>query len=370
MNTRSIALMVTSDQSILLIGAFANYLTRQGWNVHVISSPGPNLAELARETIITTHALPMARSISIRQDIQSIFRAWRLLRRLRPDIISAGTPKAGLIGTLAGLGVLKSKRIYLLRGLRLETTQGLSRALLHVIESLVCSISTETVAISSSLRERAITLRVARPDRIVTVGPGSSNGVDIARFMNKDRVPHHDGSVVLGFVGRVTPDKGLDLLADALAVLARRNIFGTLILVGGDDSLAAPQLRAQLRASGWTISELGHTNDVESVYSAIDILCLPTKREGFGNVIIEAAAAGVPSIVTRATGVIDAVEDKVTGIVVNTRDPNDYANAIESLLDKAHREAMGTAAQHRAASLFRRETVWAAYDKYYSSLLA
>lgn len=376
---RRILLGVTADRSLGLLTGFPEYLSTEGWEVHLVSSPGPHSARLCESGTINVHTVPMQRDPSLWRDLAALLKWARLVRKVRPDIMSVGTPKAGLLGILAGWAMRVPVRIYLLRGLRFETATGHNRTLLRLAERIACAAATEVVAISDSLRAVALREGLVQPEKVVVVGDGSSNGVDIDRFAMEpgERRRGQDDrwrgtwKLVLGYIGRITPDKGIELLAGALKDLATRGLNPRLLVVGGTDSQEGDSLKRLLRDSGVEVDFVGKVEDVSPFLKLIDVLCFPTKREGFGNVIIEAAAAGVPTVATEATGVVDAIVDGVTGTIVRSREPRDFANAILLLLEnETIRNSMGDAALKRTTALYSRKVVWKNYASFYESLLS
>lgn len=362
---RRIVLGVTAGMSLKLMRGFPQYLQQHGWDVHVVTSPGPELDALA-DSGITTWPLPMERDPSPSNDLRSLLAWVRLLRRLDPDLVSVGTPKAGFLGTLAARICRVPARVYLNRGLRLETSTGQLRTVLTGIERLSSHAATTVLAVSHTLRDRILELGLAPADRVQVVGAGSSNGVAVPDSLPERTYDHG----VVGFVGRATIDKGIDLLADALVALATRGRTGTLLLVGPVEDERVESHLAEVAAAGWEVERTGAVPDPSPLYDRMDLLVLPTRREGFPNVVLEAAVRRVPCVATAATGVPDAIQDGVTGVIVGSREPAELANALSELLDDPARlTVMGRTARARASEKFSREVVWAAYEAFYRAQL-
>lgn len=361
---RRVVLAVTSKQSLRLLTGFPEHLAGAGWEVHVVCAEAPRDSQS-----VTYHQLPMVREPSPSRDLVGLFRwAW-LLWRLNPDLIVAGTPKAGLLGTVAAFLVRVPARVYMLRGLRLETETGLKRRLLVAMERMTAATATRVVAVSNSLALEFVAERLAPCDKIVVIGSGSSNGVDLDPVQAKTHVDSQGrcGPPVVGFVGRLHRDKGIPILLGAATRLLDAGIDLNLLLVGPEEPpgyLVECLDQHDLASSKvhWT----GAVQDPEAYYSRMDVLCLPTMREGFPNVVLEAAAQSVPTVASNVTGCVDAVIHDETGLHFDAGDPRDLAKKLDALLSDPHkRHLLGKQARARVEREFGRQLVWARTEKAY-----
>lgn len=376
MRAPRILLGVTADVSAGLLRGQPELLAAAGWDVHVVSAPGPQTAEFTDLPGVTFHPLPMVRDPALFSDARALLAWIRLLRAIRPDVMSVGTPKAGLLGSVAGAIARVPRRIFVLRGLRYESATGPSRLALKSLERASCLAAHEVLAVSPSLRERAIQDRVAPARKTVVLGKGSSRGVDVERFSTSPaerraakaaRWPDLPDTPVIGFIGRIHPDKGVGLLAEAVRLLAAAGVPGRLLVIGGSDSPRGESLLAQLKDSGFPVECTGSVPDVAPYLRLMDVFCLPTRREGFPNVVLEASAASLPTVATLATGIPDAVLDGHTGIICQTRSPQELASALRELLqDLPRRETMGTNARTYVESHFQRGKVQASLVEYHT----
>lgn len=340
------------------------WLAGHGFEVHLVSSPGPYLERSGAREGVTTHPLPMRREISVVADLLSLLRWLGLLHRLRPAVVSYGTPKAGLVAGLAAAALRVPRRVYVLRGLRLEGERGARRLLLGAIERLTCATAHTVVAISPSLARAAVRCRVVPGDKVVVLGRGSSNGVDASAYRPATAAERAwaraaagipAGAVVIGYVGRLAPDKGIACLGAAFTALRRHLPSVRLALIG--EAEGCPDAERLARRSG--VHRIGPVDDPVLRYAALDLLCLPTRREGFGNVILEAAACGIPAVSTRVTGTVDAVVDGETGVLVPVDDPASLRDALYQLCeDPDLRADLGAKARHRALRDFAPERIW------------
>jgi lipopolysaccharide/colanic/teichoic acid biosynthesis glycosyltransferase/glycosyltransferase involved in cell wall biosynthesis len=310
----------------------------QGYDVCVVSSPGPMLTRVGEEMGVRIRALPMTREISLVADLIALVAWLRVCLAERPSLMISATPKASLLSLLAGKATHVERRLYRLAGLRLEGEHGRRRQLLAVMEKITSWASTEVVANSPSLTARYAALRLTPQRKLRQTRPGSGHGVDSVYF--SPRLPDLklanelgiDRSMpVVGLVGRLRHDKGVDTLIDAMRLLHADAVPCQLLVVGRNDSNSAVYFDA-LAAVGEHVVAVGEVDDVRPYFALMDVHVLPSLREGFPNVVLEASAMGLPTIATNATGAIDSVRDGETGLIVKTQDPPGLADAIKTLL--------------------------------------
>ena len=354
-----------------------------GYEVYVASSPGGGLNRVADADGVTAFAIPMEREISPLRDLVSLWRLWRLMRLLRPDVCHVGTPKAGLLGGLAALLAGVPHRFYTLHGLRLETAVGFKKAMLTVAERISCLLAHRVICVSKSLREKVVELGFVAASKTRLTGAGSANGVDVSRFdptalrqAGARRARRSLGLPsqvsVVGFVGRLTKDKGITELIEAFQLLEDRYPRLRLLLVGcfEKSDCLPPSVGQSIRANS-RIVHSGFVDNPSLLYQLMDVVVLPSYREGFPTVALEAAAAGKPIVATRVTGSCDAVVDGETGLLVPARDSSALAGAIGSLLDdKTKANQMGLAARSRVVREFQQERVWEGLSALYQEALA
>lgn len=220
-------------------------------------------------------------------------------------------------------------------------------------ERLAAACAHVVLCNSESLRARAIALRVAPREKLHVLGDGSSGGVDVERFSPgpselREQLGFSREHFVVGFVGRLTRDKGVPELFEAFQMILRTEPAVRLLLVGWFDE-AEDALAMAVRASIESHPQIhltGFVQDTAPYYRAMDVMVLPTRREGFPNVVLEAAATGVPVITTDATGSRDSVLPDVTGLLIAPGDPAAISKAVLRLLrDSERRHHMGGAAR-------------------------
>jgi glycosyltransferase involved in cell wall biosynthesis len=361
---------VTSASTWCFFNGIMGMLQDAGFDPVLVSSPGEQLQATAQRARVRHAAVPMSREISLVRDLVSLWRLFRLIRRVRPMITNVGTPKAGLLAGLAAWSLRVPCRIYTLHGLRLETTAGLKRMLLVTMERIACACAHRVICVSPSLRQRAIELKLAPAGKTVVLGSGSCGGIDVRHFSPAVRnspekdlladqlgIPH--GVPVIGFVGRFTRDKGIGELIAAFSKLRQSWPSLRVLLVGEfeDGDPVPAEIRSQIEADR-NIVRTGYVSDTAPFYGLMDILVLPTHREGMCYAPLEAQACCVPVVTTTATGAIDSIVEGLTGFLVPVGSAHALTARIEELLQNPElRARMGQAGRDRIVREFRQEKV-------------
>ena len=367
--SKVVAILVTSeDTALAFLSGYVRFLVGRGWRVIVgANSPTGQLVEMANSAGAEALHVAWEREPAPLSDARALLHLTGQLRTMRPDLVVTATPKAGLIGTLAAFMAGVRPRVYQLWGLRLETSTGAVRVILGILEWLSIRISTVCVANSQSLARRAEELRLAPKGSIKVLGRGSSHGVNVDYFSPDAEVTLDSGTqaflddrradLTVVFVGRLHPDKGIDTLLRALAVCAGQGTAVRTIIVGPDEGFDPNRYIAGLPQD--RIHLTGNVSDVRPYVLACDVLCLPSLREGFPNVVLEAAALGKPAVVSDATGVVDSVIDGETGRLFPTGDAHALAaRFIELAADPSSVSRMGAAARSWANHNFPQEHIW------------
>lgn len=323
--------------------------------------------------------LEIRRRISLTQDARQLIRLWQVLRKGGFDVVHSVTPKAGLLAMAAAAAARVPVRIHTFTGQVWATRSGLSREVLRGVDCALARMATLILADSPSQREFLIREGVVEADRIAVLGAGSISGVDLDRFRPDSEIRSSvraarrvsAGATLFLFVGRLTRDKGLLDLVRAFSEHARQNPLSRLLVVGPDEDGMVGGMRMLAGECGNRLEFEGFVSDPERLMAAADVLCLPSYREGFGSVLIEAAATGVPSIASRIYGIIDAVQDGVTGILHEPRDASEIARAMTTLADDPQlRRSLGAAAQARARAEFGKARLTAEIVKLYAKVLS
>ncbi len=380
--------VATAADTLRVLSGQLRYLAEKGFDVIYVSSAGRIRDEMSPQHFLSliegvkTIEVPMAREITPVRDLLALWRLWRIIRTLRPAVTNVGTPKAGLIGGIAAWLNRIPCRFYTLHGLRFETTSGLKRWLLVFAECLACRLAHRVVCVSPSVREKAVAFGLVNRKRTVVLASGSCDGVDVPRFAPTPRMMKRAAALrselrvpknapVIGFSGRLTRDKGIPELVEAFLRLGDRFPDLRLLLLGRfENEDPIPSESRKFLESHPRVIFRGIVEDPAPYYSVMDLLVLPSHREGLPTVVLEAQAAGKPVVAARATGIVDAVVDGETGLLFPVGDAAALTKAAARLLsDHALARKLGRAGHERASREYQPERIREALRQEYLELL-
>jgi len=337
----------------------------------VVNTANP---ESLHEAGIKARIVPLhiARPIAPLQDLKALWQLFRLFRQEGFGIVHSVTPKAGLLAMLAG-----SVRIHIFTGQVWATRRGFSRLLLKSMDRLLAFAATHLLADSASQRQFLIDEGVVAAERITVLGKGSISGVDVQRFAPdaaargriRGEIGVGDDDVLFLFLGRLNRDKGVLDLAHAFAGLGESYPQAHLLIVGPDEEGMSGQIKAICQQVQSRLHFVPYTDVPQLYMAAADIFCLPSYREGFGSVIIEAAAVGLPAIGSDIYGIRDAIDRDRTGLLFPAGDIQALTAAMARLLDHpARRQELATNTRKRALADFDSRQLAQNWLDYYISL--
>lgn len=303
-------------------------LWKEKFNVCAISSEHDKLKQFAKEEGINYTYLPMKREISLFTDIISLFSWVWLLLKERPYIVHGNTPKAALLSMVAAWITRRPVRIYMCHGLRYQGTEGKLRKLLMMMEKITCGCATHVVSVSKGVADVMVQDGLCPKEKIRMVGYGSAGGVGIERYnpnkiesnvRNELNIP--EDAFVFAFVGRIVKDKGINELVSAFDYINRKYPSVHLLLVGPVETVQNPVDGSTFRIieKNENIHAVGMQKDVRPYLKASDAFILPSYREGFGMVLIEAGAMGLPCITTDITGCNEIIVPGENGAIIEPR---------------------------------------------------
>jgi glycosyltransferase involved in cell wall biosynthesis len=322
---------------------------------------------------VTVIPMPIERKISLLRDLWTLWSLLRYFRGQRFDGIISVAPKAGLLAMTAGWLARIPYRCHIFQGEVWVTRQGVMRRVLRLMDVITARAATHVLVISRSERDFLLKERVVSEQNSQILANGSLAGVDTTRFrpdpaarslVRKElRVP---GDQVLAiFMGRITRDKGVLDLAVSFAAIAAGHPEWHLLFVGPDEDALRAKLEQAAGAAAAQVHFSGLTSSPERYMAAADFLCLPSYREGFGNVIIEAASIGIPALGSRIYGIADALIEDYTGLMHEPGNVDQLSAKLKRLFsDSALRTQLGQQARERALTVFSSTLVVEALVQY------
>lgn len=326
---------------------------------------------------IETEHVPIERKISPWADLKALIALYALFRKRHFDIVHSVTPKAGLLAMIAAWGARVPLRFHTFTGQVWATRTGLFRWLLKSLDRIIVRCSTEVLVDSFSQQDFLLGEKVIDKDRTTVLASGSICGVDIHRF-RPDPETRRSTRAAMGipadafvylFAGRLNREKGIGELLQAFSRITVDFPEAYLVLVGPDEE-------GMLHGEGGAdaglsrVISVGYSDAPEKYMSAADVFCLPSHREGFGLVIIEAAAAGLPAIGSAIYGISDAIVHGETGLLHERQNvPALYTCMKEFISDRGRTTSLGKNAMQRARELFSKERLVQAFLDFYEKRL-
>ena len=319
----------------------------------------------------------MKRKISIINDLKSLWALYRLFRKERPFIVHANTPKASFLGMVAAWLARVPHRIYLVTGLRFETVHGPLRLILKTIERISCLCATKVIPEGDGVKKALYREHITKKpmEKILN---GNINGIDVEYFNRSKDILTQASDIRNGsnaftfiFIGRMVRDKGINELIGAFHKLSSENPSVRLLLVGTFEDKLDPVLpeTKRLIETSENIVFVGYQKDVRPYLAASDVLVLPSYREGFPNVVLQAGAMGLPCIVTDISGSSEIIIPDRNGIIIPKQNTKALYQAMKYCIQ--HPESVKKMAQEARpliVSRFKQQDVWRALLDMYNSL--
>ena len=375
--------ITTVADSFVFMRGQLGYMKAQGFDIIGVTSPGPRVEMVRKREGIEIYPVEMPRRITPLEDLRALWELVAVIQEIKPDIVHGHTPKGGLLAMIAATIARVPHRVYHMRGLPMETARGSKRALLATTERISCGLAREVITVGRTMRETAIAEGLCPPEKIRYLGAGSSNGVDARERFNPERVGRGgrgevrlrygipNDAVVLGFVGRLVVDKGIVEFLKAFEALEEQYPALHLLLLGPfeeRDALSS-DVRARLEKHP-RIHLPGFVEDTATYYSAMDLFCLPTHREGFPNSPLEAAAMGLPVVVSDIGPCREVIVEGETGLLFPVGNAQRLKEVLEIYLkDEALRQSHGEAGRARVLARFQPEQIWEGIAEVYAKLL-
>ena len=347
------------------------------YDVVAVSTPDHELQEIAQREGIRVIGVPMSRPIAPMRDLVSLWRLIRVFRRERPTMVHSITPKAGLLSMIAAWICRVPVRLHTFTGLVFPTATGLKKRILILTDRITCACATHIVPEGEGVKADLINYNITRKP-LQVLGYGNIRGIDLDHYrrspevMNQALPLRKPNLFTFVFIGRVVRDKGIDELVEAFSLLHSEHPQTRLILVGRtEDNLdpVSPNTRSAI-ASHPAIEAVGSQSDVRPWLAASDALVFPSYREGFPNVVIEAGALDLPSIVTDINGSREIIVHGQNGIIVPPRNAQALLQAMTQFVQNPQAtQAMALKARQMIASRFEKSFVQKCLFDYYNQIL-
>lgn len=327
---------------------------------------------------VRVFSVGIERKVSPWRDFLAALQIFKIFQQYKFDIVHSLTPKAGLLAMLAANLARVHFRLHTFTGQVWATRSGFSRRLLSTIDRIIASLASHVLVDSRSQRDFLINEKILLTERSTVLHRGSVSGVDLHRFKQnpaarsdiRESLEILLSDTVFLYIGRLNRDKGLLDLANAFCLIHQQYPDSILLVVGPDEEGMQSEMMQILASCADRVRFVGFADKPEDFMAASDVLCLPSYREGFGNVVIEAAAVGIPAVGSRIYGLIDAIEDEKTGLLFDVRNINSLASVMALMsANVALREKLGKQAKERAIRDFSSEKLGDAWLEFYKVMV-
>ncbi|MFC0655731.1 glycosyltransferase family 4 protein [Mongoliitalea lutea] len=367
----------------LLLSGQMGFMKEQGWEVLMVSAEGKEISQIVKKEGCRHVVVPFTRRITPIHDLYCLWLLYKLFKKEKPDIIHSHTPKAGLLAMIAGVLAGVKIRIHTLAGLPHMAAGKNRKALLEKAEQWTYKCAVEIWPNSFSLQKMIVDNGWVAAEKVKVIGKGSSNGIDLGKFNRKSLAENHlvaatmrmtpsENEYIILSVGRLVKDKGIEELVEAF-LQSKIVSSSKLVLLGAFEQDLNPLSDEVLRKiiDHPKIIQLDWTDHVAHYMALADLFVHASHREGFPNVLLEAAAMQVPILCSDIPGNIDIVKNKKTGLVFPPKDVDILRQGLEFAYVK--REFMQTLADRlysQVIELYDRPKIQELFLKEYQRLLA
>ena len=353
------------------------------FEVTAVSSDDHRLQQFGKEQDVDTFHVDLTRKITPIKDLKAVVKLYKFLKKEKPSIVHTHTPKAGIVGMLASKLAGVPIRMHTVAGLPLMQTSGVKRTVLNTVEKLTYYCATNVYPNSKGLKEFIFNKKLISERKLKILGNGSSNGIDTKHFSPSQvsdlekRQLRTDLNIskndfVFVFVGRLVGDKGINELVQAFIKMSKTHTNSKLLLVGPLETDLAPLLPNTLNEIKMNdaIIYTGFQTDVRPYLAISDVLVFPSYREGFPNVVMQAGAMGLPSIVTDINGCNEIIQPDVNGILIPVKNIQAIYKAMEELInDKSYYNKLQNKSRQIIVSRYSQAELWNALLKEYNHLI-
>lgn len=354
----------------------------QYFEVTAVSAEKERLQKYGKANGVKTFWVEMTRAITPVQDLKAVWKLYKFLKSEKPLIVHTHTPKAGIVGMLAAKLAGVPHRLHTVAGMPLMETTGNKRKVLNFVEKLTYSLATKVYPNSRGLQKIILSEGFASEEKLRVLGKGSSNGIDTSYFnpnmfsaeekigfKNEIGIPYDD--LVFVFVGRLVSEKGINELVQAFSKLQQQTPGISLVLVGPYEQELDPisEENLQLIEQHPKIFTTGYQVDVRPYFAISDVLAFPSYREGFPNVVMQAGAMNLPSIVSDINGCNEIIVEGINGMIIPPKDEKALFKAMKLVVENAdYRQRLASNARQEICRFYERKEFWQILLNEYKSL--
>ncbi len=383
MKNKLIRITTVPGSLAILIRGQHRFMTQQGFEVVGVSSSGKELDEVSKSEGIRTIAVDMNRRMSPFKDIVSLWKLFRVLKKEKPTIVHSITPKAGLLSMLAAKMARVPIRLHTFTGLIFPTSTGLTKKILITTDRVLCWAATNVYPEGEGVMKDLINYNITKKP-LKVIANGNVNGIDTSFFSPntvseetkqqlRQELGVKDNDFLFVFVGRMVGDKGLNELIETFPAIQKKHANAHLLLVGNFERELDPLLpqTEEVINSHPNIHAVGYKKNVKNYFAISDALVFPSYREGFPNVVMQAGAMGLPSIVTDINGCNEIIEESTNGIIIPPKDASSLKDAMITMMEnKELYNHLKSNAREMITLRYEQRVVWEALLEEYKRLIS
>lgn len=350
-----------------------NYFHQNNYNIYIATQSSEKLTQYVKRWNFIAFEINIKRAISPLSDLISIFRLIKIIRNNNIDIVVGHTPKGALLAMISSFLSKVPKRIYFRHGIMYETSKGIKKRLLIFIEKVTSLLATDVLCVSNSVFTISVKYKLGNFNKLKLLNQGTCNGVDSENKFNKlniitesletlkRKLKIGNTDIVVGFVGRIARDKGVEELVEAWLNLIKTKQSNKLklIICGPFDTRDPVSVRIRnVIQDEPSIIHVGEVENTEYYYSLFNIFILPSYREGFPTVVLEASSMFLPVITTKSTGCIDSIIENETGIFIEINSIDIYNKILFYIQNPEISKMHGIGGRRFVEEKFAQNIIW------------
>ncbi|MFD2518552.1 glycosyltransferase family 4 protein [Salinimicrobium flavum] len=352
------------------------------YEVTAVSAEKARLDRYGRDNRVKTFHVEMTRAITPLKDMKAVLKLYRFLKKENPLIVHTHTPKAGIVGMLAAKMAGVPVRLHTVAGMPLMETTGTKRKILEQVEKFTYSLATRIYPNSRGLKEIILKEGFVEEQKLKILGKGSSNGIDTEyfdprRYSEEDKTALRkewkitEADLVFIFIGRLVSEKGINELVSAFNELQLKHPDVSLLLVGPFEEELDPLSPSTLKLieNHPKIITTDYQIDVRPFLAISDVLAFPSYREGFPNVVMQAGAMRIPSIVSDINGCNEIISNEINGLIIPAKSGKSLYTTMEKLVtDVELRKILSQNSREMICEHYERKEFWEILLKEYKTL--